>query len=96
MHGLNAALYGRQTFSNGAAQNKNFNHSRMIRLSEMPTVKVLIMPPPAVMDRTVSIGGVGELGVPTPRAGTGQRGGAAHRNPHAHAPVLPNATMGDS
>ena len=56
VHGLNAALYGRQTFSNGAAQVKNFNKSRMIRIGEMPTVKVLIMPSPAVMDRTASIG----------------------------------------
>ena len=65
VHGLNAALYGRQTFSNGAATAKNFNASRMIRLSEMPAVSVTILPAPAVADRTVPIGGVGELGVPT-------------------------------
>lgn len=65
VHGLNAALYGRQTFSNGAAQGKNFNVNRMIRLSEMPQVKVVIIPAPPAADRTVPIGGVGELGVPT-------------------------------
>ncbi|MGE5338155.1 MAG: molybdopterin cofactor-binding domain-containing protein [Gemmatimonadota bacterium] len=65
VHGLNATLYGRQTFSNGSAQNKNFNTNRMIRLNEMPDVKVIIIPKPAVADRTVPIGGVGELGVPT-------------------------------
>ena len=62
---INATLYGRQTFSNGAAQVKNFNASRMIRLGEMPAVNVILMPPPAVADRSVPIGGIGELGVPT-------------------------------
>jgi isoquinoline 1-oxidoreductase beta subunit len=65
VHGLNAALYGKQTFSNGAAQGKNFNVNRMIRLAEMPEVKVVIMPAPPTADRAVPIGGVGELGVPT-------------------------------
>ena len=65
VHGINATLYGRQTFSNGAAQVKNFNNSRMIRIGEMPAVKVVVMPAPAAAARTVPIGGVGELGVPT-------------------------------
>lgn len=65
VHGLNAALYGKQTFSNGAAQSKNFNANRMIRLSEMPAVSVILLPPPANADRSVPIGGIGELGVPT-------------------------------
>ena len=51
VHGLNAALYGRQTFTNGAAQIKNFRNSRMIRLQEMPQVAVTIIPNPAVADR---------------------------------------------
>ncbi|NOT45418.1 MAG: xanthine dehydrogenase family protein molybdopterin-binding subunit [Acidobacteria bacterium] len=65
VHGLNATLYGRQTFVNGAAQVKNFNSSRMIRLNEMPDVDVTILPNPSVADRTAAIGGAGELGVPT-------------------------------
>jgi len=65
VHAINATLYGRQTFANGAAQVKNFNASRMIRMNEMPVVSVVLMPPPAVADRSVAIGGVGELGVPT-------------------------------
>lgn len=65
VHGLNSALYGAQTFSNGAAQRKNFNANRMIRLNEMPEVKVVVMPNPTSADRAMSIGGVGELGVPT-------------------------------
>jgi isoquinoline 1-oxidoreductase beta subunit len=65
VHGLNAALYGQQTFTNGAADRKNFNVNRMIRLQEMPEVNVILVPSPAVPDRKVAIGGVGELGVPT-------------------------------
>ena len=65
VHGMNAALFGRQTFVNGAAQSKNFNASRMIRLNEMPNVSVTLIPSPAAADRSVPIGGVGELGVPT-------------------------------
>lgn len=65
VHGLNATLYGRQTFVGGVAQNKNFNASRMIRLGEMPEVKVAMIPAPAAADRLKPIGGVGELGVPT-------------------------------
>jgi isoquinoline 1-oxidoreductase subunit beta len=94
VHGLNAALYGRQTFVNGAGQIKNFNKSRMIRLQEMPDVAVTIMPNPATADRTAIIGGVGELGVPTfaPALAnayfrlTGQR--------IRTLPFFPNATMG--
>ena len=65
VHGLNAALYGRQTFTNGAAQNKNFRNNRMIRLNEMPATKVTIIPNPQAADRKAIIGGAGELGVPT-------------------------------
>jgi isoquinoline 1-oxidoreductase beta subunit len=94
VHGLNAALYGKQNFSNGAAQGKNFNVNRMIRLSEMPQVKVVIMPTPATVERAVPIGGVGELGVPTLAPAlanayfrlTGKRVRAL--------PFFPSATMG--
>ena len=65
VHGLNAALFGQQTFINGAAQAANFNRSRMIRLNEMPQIAVGIIPSPVAADRTMNIGGAGELGVPT-------------------------------
>ena len=65
VHGMNATLYGRQAFTGGAAQYKNFSTNRMIRLSEMPAVQVRIIPNPTAADRTVGIGGTGELGVPT-------------------------------
>jgi isoquinoline 1-oxidoreductase subunit beta len=95
VHGINAALWGKQTFVNGAAQSKNFNKSRMMRVQEMPAVKVIIIPAPAVADRTRAIGGVGELGVPTLAP--------ALANAHARLtgtrvrslPFFPNATMGD-
>lgn len=95
VHGMNAALWGRQTFTNGAADIKNFNKSRMMRIGEMPAVKVVVMPAPAVASRTVAIGGIGELGVPTfapalaaayfKLTGTRQRS----------LPFFPNATMSD-
>lgn len=95
VHAINATLYGQQTFINGAAQRKNFNTNPMIRLQQMPTVAVTLIPSPAVLDRSQPIGGVGELGVPTfapALAGallklTGQ----AVRS----LPLLPNATMSD-
>jgi isoquinoline 1-oxidoreductase subunit beta len=94
VHGLNAALYGRQTFVNGAAQSRNFNKSRMIRVGEMPDVAVTIIPNPATADRRMTIGGVGELGVPTLAPAlanayfklTGRRVRAL--------PLFPDATMG--
>lgn len=94
VHGMNAALYGKQTFVNGVAQSKNFNMSRMIRAGEMPQVGVTLIPNPAASDRTMPIGGAGELGVPTfaPALAnayfklTGQR--------VRTLPFFPNATMG--
>jgi isoquinoline 1-oxidoreductase subunit beta len=65
VHGLNAALYGQQTFVNGAAQAANFSKSRMIRLQEMPQIDISIIPNPGAADRAANIGGAGELGVPT-------------------------------
>jgi len=95
VHAINATLYGQQTFVNGAAQRKNFNTNPMIRLQQMPTVSVTLIPSPAELDRTQAIGGVGELGVPSfapALAGallklTGQ----AVRS----LPLLPTATMGE-
>ena len=96
VHAMNATLYGRQTFANGAAQVKNFNNSRMIRIGEMPSVKVVIMPAPAAIDRAALIGGVDELGVPT--------FAPALANAHARLfgqrvrtlPFFPSAKMGDT
>lgn len=94
VHGLNAALYGKQGFVNGAAQSKNFNKSRMIRLNEMPQVAVTIMPNPHGADRTVPIGGVGELGVPTLAPALANAYAKLTGNRVRTLPFFPNATMG--
>jgi len=95
VHGMNAALWGQQTFVNGVGQAKNFNRSRMMRMNEMPQVAVSIIPAPASADRAVPIGGVGELGVPS--------FAPALANAHARLtgarvrklPFFPGATMSD-
>jgi isoquinoline 1-oxidoreductase beta subunit len=94
VHGLNAALYGRQTFVNGAAQNKNFRSSRMIRLGEMPQVDVTLIPNPVVASRTAIIGGVGELGVPTLAPALANAVYSATGVRTRALPFFPNATMG--
>ena len=94
VHAMNAALYGQQVFTNGAAQRKNFNPSRMIRLNEMPQVSVTIMPPPVQTDRTLAISGVGELGVPTFAPALANALFTLHPAARAHAAVLPQCHAG--
>ena len=94
VHAINATLYGKQTFSNGAAQARNFNTSRMIRMNEAPTVSVLVMPSPATLDRTVAIGGVGELGVPTFAPALANAWFKLTGTRQRSLPFYPNATMG--
>ena len=93
VHGLNAALYGRQTFVNGAAQSKNFRNSRMIRLNEMPDVLVSVMDNPAALDRRAIIGGVGELGVPTLAPALANAYFKLTGTRVRSLPFFPNATM---
>ena len=59
VHGLNAALWGGQTFAAGKAVHKNFGTWRMLKASEMPTVEVVI-----VESGDKNVGGAGEPGVP--------------------------------
>ena len=94
VHGLNATLYGRQTFSNGAAQSRNFNANRMIRLGEMPAVSVTILPMAATVDRTSAIGGVGELGVPTLAPALANAWARLTGTRVRALPFYPTATMG--
>ena len=94
VHALNAAMYGRQTFANGAAQAKNFNNSRMIRIQEMPTVAVTLMPNPAAADRSVAIGGIGELGVPTFAPALANAWATLSGTRVRSLPFVPGATMG--
>lgn len=95
VHAINATLYGRQTFVSGAAQAKNFNRSRMIRLKEMPSVAVTILPPPAAAERTQPIGGVGELGVPTFAPAFVNAWARLTGKRLRSLPIFPDATMGD-
>jgi isoquinoline 1-oxidoreductase beta subunit len=56
--GLTAALYGEITFENGRVKQRNFHDYPMLRMNEMPSVEVHIVP------STEKMGGVGEPGVP--------------------------------
>ena len=58
VHGLNAALWGEMTFAQGAAQKRNFDKHRVLRLREMPHVDVKII------NSGNALGGIGEPGVP--------------------------------
>lgn len=55
---LTAALYGEITLENGRVKQGNFNEYRMLRMNQMPTVEVYIVPSEEQM------GGAGEPGVP--------------------------------
>jgi len=58
IHGLNAALWGGQSFVNGAPQVANFNRLRMLRVKDAPDVDVHII------NSGEALGGIGEPGVP--------------------------------
>jgi isoquinoline 1-oxidoreductase beta subunit len=88
VHGINATLWGRSTFVAGVAQQTNFNRSRMMRLSECPTIQV------SIVQNKFDPSGTGEPAVP-PVA-------PAIANAHARLtgtrvtklPFFPTATMG--
>ena len=58
VEGLGAAMFGAMTFRAGAPQQANFNTYRMIKMSESPAVRTIILESGAAMS------GVGEPGVP--------------------------------
>lgn len=58
LHGLSASLWHEQTFVNGVAQIKNFNHYSVIKMGNAPPITVKVMASKAAP------GGVGETGVP--------------------------------
>ena len=58
IHGLNAALWGGQSFAGGAPQVANFNNIRMLRVKEAPDVDVHIVA------SGEALGGIGEPAVP--------------------------------
>ena len=95
VHGLNAALYGRQSFVNGVGQSRNFNRSRMIRMGEMPQVAVTLIPNPTASNRSMPIGGVGELGVPSLAPALANAYAKLTGVRQRTLPFFPNATMSD-
>ena len=54
--GIAAVLHGKITFAGGRVEQGNFNDYRIIRIDEMPTIEVHIVP------STDSSGGIGEPG----------------------------------
>ncbi len=93
IHGMNSALYGQQTFTSGVAQAANFNVNRMTVLNEAPDVKVSIISSP--LDRSVSVGGVGELGVPTFAPALANAWFKLTKTRVRDLPFLPGSTMSD-
>lgn len=93
IHGMNAALYGQQTFSNGVAQALNFNANRVTLLNEAPEVNVTIIA--GAIDRTLAIGGVGELGVPTFAPALANAWFKLTKVRVRDLPFLPGSTMSD-
>ena len=57
-YGLSAALHGEITFKDGRVVQSNYNDYQVLRISEMPSVEVHIVP------STEKSGGVGEPGTP--------------------------------
>ncbi len=93
IHGMNAALYGQQTFTNGVAQAANFNANRVTVLSEAPEVNVTIIA--GALDRGRAIGGVGELGVPTFAPALANAWFKLTKIRVRDLPFLPGSTMSD-
>lgn len=93
IHGMNAALYGQQTFANGAAQAANFNKNKVTLLNEAPEVFVTILA--GSIDRSRAIGGVGELGVPTFAPALANAWYKLTKVRVRDLPFLPGSTMSD-
>jgi isoquinoline 1-oxidoreductase subunit beta len=58
LDGLSAALFGEVTFTDGVADQKNFNAYRMLRMREVPPVDVHFIPSQEAPS------GLGEIAVP--------------------------------
>jgi isoquinoline 1-oxidoreductase beta subunit len=94
VHGLNAALYGRQSFVNGVAQFPNFYQNRVIRMDEMPQVAVTLIPNPAQSSQSVPIGGAGEISVAPLAPALANAYFKASGTRIRTLPFFPNAWMG--
>jgi isoquinoline 1-oxidoreductase subunit beta len=88
VHGLNAALWGQITFTSGKANQKNFNHYRMIRQGEMPQITVQIVQSGA------SPSGAGEPAVPPIAPAIANAYSRLLGSRVRTLPFFPGATMG--
>ena len=87
IHGLNAALWGRITFTKGVAKQTNFSNSRMMRPGEAPSITVEIIP------STAAPSGTGEPGVPPIAPALANAYAALTGKRQYTLPFFPNATM---
>jgi isoquinoline 1-oxidoreductase beta subunit len=94
VHGLNAALYGRQSFVNGAAQFPNFYQNRVIRANEMPQVAVTLIPNPTQSSQSIPVGGAGEISVAPLAPALANAYFKASGQRIRTLPFFPTATMG--
>lgn len=88
IHGMNATLWGRASFVAGIAQNTNFRSSRMLRLSETPTITVKIM------QNGYDPSGTGEPAVPPVAPAIANAYARLTGVRTTTLPFFPNATMG--
>ena len=88
VHGLTAALWGEVTFTNGVANQTNFNRYRMLRLGEMPTIDVQIIP------STYAPSGIGEPGVPPIAPAIANAYSRLTKIQVTSLPLFPGSTMG--
>ena len=89
VHGLNATLWGQQTFTAGKANRKNFNANRMLRPSEMPQIDVVV-----VQSSTTTPTGTGEPGVPPVAPAIANAYARLTGKRQYTLPFFPTATMG--
>ncbi|MCE9518994.1 MAG: molybdopterin-dependent oxidoreductase [Verrucomicrobia bacterium] len=89
LHGLSNALWGQMTFTNGVANQTNFNKYRMLKMSEAPTITVQIMP------STAAPSGTGEPGVPPSAPALANAYASLSTGKRVTSlPFFPGATMG--
>ena len=88
IHGLNATLWGRSTFVNGVAQQVNFNKSKMMRISEAPTINVQIV------KNSYDPSGTGEPAVPPVAPAVANAWARLTGTRVTSLPFYPAATMG--
>lgn len=88
IHGINAAMWGQITFTQGIAAQTNFNKNRMMRMNEAPQIDVQII------KSTLPPTGTGEPGVPPVAPAIANAYAALTGKRLTALPFFPGATMG--